>query len=139
MLCVVSLSGHHPGRFAQLTPLLLHIIKNTGCKNYTKELVLLIYQLNYILSDRMKNEVLFMRTVNNHARQGKNIACNLTMEHHNNPRRVNDILPATCFLMFVIRCHSLAAELRVHWQKNCSCLLIVLPSSSRPAHPVSCT
>ena len=50
MLCVVSLSGHHPGRFAQLTPLLLHIMKNTGCKNYAKELVLLIYQLNSTIS-----------------------------------------------------------------------------------------
>jgi hypothetical protein len=51
--------------------------------DYTKELVLLIFQLNYLLSDRMKHEVLYMRTVNNHGRRGKNIACDLCMEHHN--------------------------------------------------------
>jgi hypothetical protein len=70
-------------RFQRLVPLLLHVMKNTGRKNYTKELVLLIFQLQYTMSERMKMEVLYSRTVNQHGRKGKNIACDLTMEHHN--------------------------------------------------------
>lgn len=70
-------------RLEQLAPLLLKIMKGTGRRNYAKELVLLIYQLQYLMSERMKMETLYLRYVNTHNQAGKNIACDLSMEHHN--------------------------------------------------------
>jgi hypothetical protein len=58
-------------------------MKSTGRKNYAREIVQFIFQVNYTMSERLQKEALYMRTVNNHGRRGKNIACDLTMEHHN--------------------------------------------------------
>lgn len=62
---------------------LLIIFKSTSHRNYAKECVTLLYHYNYVLSDRQKKQFLWSRFINTKGGAGKNIPCDLHMEHLN--------------------------------------------------------
>ena len=70
-------------RLNAFMPVLLSIFKNAKRKNYSKEVAIFILQHEYLLSPRMKEQLLFCRTVNTHGIKGRNIPCDLHMEHLN--------------------------------------------------------
>jgi hypothetical protein len=70
-------------RLLQLTPLLLQIFRGTRRYNYSKEITKFIVQCQYLSSERLRTQLLYSRYVNNHGRVGKNVACDLHMEHLN--------------------------------------------------------
>ncbi len=61
----------------------LLVFKATGRTNYSKEAFVLLAQYHFIFSDRMRMQLLWSRTVNVHGCPGKNITCDLHMEHLN--------------------------------------------------------
>lgn len=61
----------------------LLIFKATGRKNYSIEALTLLAQLNFFFSPRMAAQLKWGRTVNTHGRPGKNVPCDLHMEHLN--------------------------------------------------------
>ena len=69
--------------FLKLTPVLLRLFKSANRKNYSKEMRLVQLQYHYLMSERMKMQLLYSRYINTHGTQGKNIACDLHMEHLN--------------------------------------------------------
>lgn len=70
--------------------LLLVVFKSTSHRNYAKEAVNLLYQYHYSLSERQKMQLLWSRCVNTQGFQGKNIPCDLYMEHLN--RRLKTVI-----------------------------------------------
>ena len=52
-------------------------------KNYTIEAFLLLMQYHHILSPRQAEQLLWSRFINIHGRHGKNVECDLRMEHLN--------------------------------------------------------
>lgn len=62
---------------------LLLLFKANGHTNYSIEALMLLLQLQYLLSPRMAAQLKWNRTVNTHGRPGKNISSDLHMEHLN--------------------------------------------------------
>ena len=61
----------------------LLLFKTTGRTNYSVEAFTLLAQLHFIFTPRMAHQLVWSRTVNTHGRPGKNIPCDLHMEHLN--------------------------------------------------------
>ena len=61
----------------------LPLFKACGRKNYAVEAFNLLFQYEYVFTPRMKEQLLWDRTVNIHGRPGKNVAMDLHMEHIN--------------------------------------------------------
>ena len=62
---------------------MLLIFKATGRKNYSIEAFILLAQYQYLLSEREQQQLLYSRFINTHGQPGKNISCDLFMEHLN--------------------------------------------------------
>ena len=63
--------------------LMMLIFKSTGRINYSIEAFILLAQHKFLLSSREKTQLLYSRFVNVHGLQGRNISCDLYMEHLN--------------------------------------------------------
>ena len=61
----------------------LPLFKACGRKNYVVEAFNLLFQYEYLFTPRMKQQLLWDRTINVHGRPGKNVAMDLHMEHIN--------------------------------------------------------
>ena len=61
----------------------LPIFKATKRKNYAIEAFVLLAQLHFLFTPRMAAQLKWSRTINTHGRPGKNIPCDLHMEHLN--------------------------------------------------------
>ena len=61
----------------------LLVFKATNRKNYAIEAFVLLAQYQFLLSPRLAYQLKWNRTVNVHGRPGKNISCDLHMEHLN--------------------------------------------------------
>ena len=59
------------------------IFKASKRKNYAIESFILLAQLNFLLTPRMAAQLKWSRTINIHGKPGKNIPCDLHMEHLN--------------------------------------------------------
>ena len=59
------------------------IFKNIGCTNYSIEAFVILAQHKYLLSPRERTQLLYSRFINTHGLPGKNISCELHMEHLN--------------------------------------------------------
>ena len=70
-------------RLRDFMPILLSIFKNAKRSNYSKEVAIFLLQYEYLLSPMMQQQLLFSRTVNTHGMKGRNIPCDLHMEHLN--------------------------------------------------------
>ena len=62
---------------------LLPLFKSTKRTNYSIEAVTLLAQYHYLFSPRMAVQLAWSRTINTHGRTGKNISCDLHLEHLN--------------------------------------------------------
>ena len=62
---------------------LLPIFKSSGRKNYSIEVLQMLNQVEFVLTPRESSELLWNRFVNIHGTEGKNIPCDLHMEHLN--------------------------------------------------------
>ena len=62
---------------------LLLVFKASGRTNYSIEAFTLLSQYHFLFSERMRMQLIWSRTVNVHGRLGKNIPCDLHMEHLN--------------------------------------------------------
>lgn len=62
---------------------LLPVFKASGRRNYSCEVVNMLYQHLYQLSPRLSSQLLWSRFINVHGRPGKNIPADLHMEHLN--------------------------------------------------------
>ena len=62
---------------------MLLIFKSTGRKNYCIEAFILLAQYQYLLNQRERQQLLYSRFINTHGLPGKNISCDLFMEHLN--------------------------------------------------------
>ena len=61
----------------------LSYFKSSNRVNYSIEAFILSAQEKYLFSSRMSMQLKWSQTVNVHGRQGKNISCDLHMEHLN--------------------------------------------------------
>ena len=59
------------------------LFKASNRTNYSIEAFTLLCQFHFIFSERMKQQLVWSRTVNTHGRPGKNISMDLHMEHLN--------------------------------------------------------
>lgn len=71
------------GRILRCWQYLLLIFKATGRRNYSVEAFNLLAQYKFIFTERMRMQLLWSRTINVHGRPGKNVSCDLHMEHLN--------------------------------------------------------
>lgn len=71
---------------------MLPIFKATSQKNYSIEAFILLAQYQYLLSPREKSQLLYSRFINTHGLPGRNISCDLYMEHLN--RLLKDAIKA---------------------------------------------
>ena len=62
---------------------LLPIFKSSGRKNYSIEALNMLYQYRYELTPRQSAELLWNRFINMHGIRGRNIPCDLHLEHLN--------------------------------------------------------
>ena len=62
---------------------LLHLFRVSNRRNYSFEVFSMLYSYYYILSPRQSQQLLWSRSVNIHGQQGRNVACDLHMEHLN--------------------------------------------------------
>ena len=84
LLLMVFNDSIHEGdglRILRCWHFLLLIFKTTGRKNYAIEALTILCQCHYIFTQRLAEQLLYNRTVNVHGQCGKNIACDLYMEH----------------------------------------------------------
>lgn len=72
--------GHRMRRCWQYLMMLFKKMKRT---NYSVEAFNLLAQYHFVLSPRETMQLLWNRTINIHGRAGKNIPCDLHMEHLN--------------------------------------------------------
>lgn len=70
-------------RIMRLWKFFLPLFKSTGRTNYSLEAFTLLFQQKYLFSPRMVAQLTWNRTVNTHGRCGKNISCDLHLEHLN--------------------------------------------------------
>ena len=59
------------------------IFKSTSRINYSIEAFIILAQHDYLLSERERMQLLYSRFINTHGLPGKNISCDLHMEHMN--------------------------------------------------------
>ena len=59
------------------------IFFNSRRTNYSKEALLLLYQQKYVLTPRQSKQLMYSRFINTHGIKGRNIPCDLHMEHLN--------------------------------------------------------
>lgn len=71
---------------------MLLIFKATSRKNYSIEAFIILAQYQYLLSPREKSQLLYSRFINTHGLPGRNISCDLYMEHLN--RLLKDAIKA---------------------------------------------
>ena len=71
----------------------LIIFHNSNRRNYAKEAILLLYQLQYLLSPQEAEQVKYSRFVNICGRTRRNISADLHMEHLN--RKLKECIAAT--------------------------------------------
>ena len=62
---------------------LLLIFRLSKRSNYAQEAATLLTQIEYLASPRMKQQMMYSRFVNTHGIVGKNVPCDLHMEHLN--------------------------------------------------------
>ena len=62
---------------------MLLIFKATSQKNYSIEAFIILAQYQYLLSPRERDQPLYSRFINTHGLPGRNISCDLYMEHLN--------------------------------------------------------
>ena len=62
---------------------LLPLFKLTGRTNYSLEVLYMLYNYHYVFSPRQAQQLIWCRCINTHGMQGRNIACDLHMEHLN--------------------------------------------------------
>ena len=62
---------------------LLPIFKASDKRNYSGEVLRMLYSCNYTLSPRQTQQLLYSRFINTHGLPGRNIAADLHMEHLN--------------------------------------------------------
>ena len=62
---------------------LLPIFKTSGRKNYSIEVLQMLNQVEFTLTEKESSELLWNRSVNTHSIEGRNIPCGLHMEHMN--------------------------------------------------------
>ena len=62
---------------------MLLLFKMTNKRKYAIQASTLLLQYQFIFTERMRNQLLWSRTVNVHGKQGKNIPMDLHMEHMN--------------------------------------------------------
>lgn len=62
---------------------LVLIFRLSGRNNYAQESAHLLTQLEFMVSPRMKHQMMYSRFVNVHGKTGKNVPCDLHMEHLN--------------------------------------------------------
>jgi L1 cell adhesion molecule like protein len=62
---------------------LLLVFKATNKNKYAAQAATLLLQYNYVFTERMKNQLLWSRTINTSGRKGRNIPMDLHMEHLN--------------------------------------------------------
>lgn len=72
--------GH---RLVRCWQYLLLLFKSTNHTNYAFEAFNLLAQYHFLLPPRMAEQLIWNRTVNIHGRAGKNVSCDLHMEHLN--------------------------------------------------------
>ena len=70
-------------RILRCSRVFLPIFKATNRTNYSIETFNLLAQHDFVFTPRMKQQLMWERTVNVHGRPGKNIPCDLYMEHLN--------------------------------------------------------
>lgn len=70
-------------RIIRVWKFLLPLFKSTGHTNYSVEAFTLLAQYFYLFLPRMAAQLAWSRTVNIHGRPGKNISCDLHLEHLN--------------------------------------------------------
>ena len=70
-------------RIIEIWKHLLLIFRLSGRTNYAQESAHLLTQLEYLVSPRVKQQIMYARFVNVHGRPGKNVPCDLHMEHLN--------------------------------------------------------
>ena len=61
----------------------LSLFKCSDCTNYSVEAFNLLFEYEYALTPRMKQQVMWERTINVHGKPGKNVSIDLHMEHIN--------------------------------------------------------
>ena len=62
---------------------LLPMFKSSNHTKYSTEIFHMFYQLYYSLSSRQSHQLMYNRFVNTHGCAGKNISCDLLLEHMN--------------------------------------------------------
>ncbi len=70
-------------RIIQCWKFFLPVFKASNRTNYSNTALRLLAQHRYLFTPRMKQQLLWSRTINTHGRPGKNISCDLHMEHLN--------------------------------------------------------
>lgn len=70
-------------RILRIWKILLVVFKSSNNYNYAKEALYLLLQYYYVLSECQKAQLLWSRCINTRGLPGKNIACDLFMEHLN--------------------------------------------------------
>ena len=86
LLYMEFVDGIHEGdgeRILRCWRYFLLLFRATGRKNYAVEAFTLLTQYHFLYTERMQMQLLWSRTVNIHGRQGKNVPCDLHMEHLN--------------------------------------------------------
>ena len=64
-------------------PYFLPLFKASGRRNYTIEAFNLLFNVEYAFTPRMKEQLMWERTINVHGKPGKNVSMDLHMEHIN--------------------------------------------------------
>ena len=82
------------GRIMRCWKFFLPIFKSGKRTNYSIEAFTLLAQYHYLFSPRMAAQLAWSRTINTHGRPGKNIPCDLHLEHLN--RQVKSALGGLC-------------------------------------------
>ena len=62
---------------------LLPLFRATGRKNYSLEALLMLYDHKYVFSPRLSHQLMWSRCINTRGIAGRNISCDLFMEHLN--------------------------------------------------------
>lgn len=71
------------GRILRCYRFFLPLFKASKRKNYSIDALNLLLQHDYVFSPRLREQLLWSRTVNMHGKPGRNIPCDLEMEHLN--------------------------------------------------------
>ena len=73
----------------------LPLFKCSDRTNYSVEVFNLLFEYEYALTPRMKQQIMWERTVNVHGKQGRNVSMDLHMEHIKSANRQWDLSAPT--------------------------------------------